>query len=233
MFFKALSKLVGVICVMSVLVALVGCGDNTGNNLTSENDREPVVSEKSVPQVSTEIPDDGTSESTGNDLSPAYVQSEYILPFANLVYCSDFSTPEDIPGYMLLNWYREYINSTKDPNEIKKMYTKEGVDGFIYPALEFESYVKQHFDLTSEYMQSNLTFEYDSTHNGYTILGGGRGEEVELLLDDSASISEMDGVITIQAKLINSENTQKGVKELKIQTMPDGSFKYMSYITLS
>lgn len=171
-------------------------------------------------------------ENEAAGLSPALIQSKYISPFGNLVYCSDFVTPKDISGHMLLNWYREYINSKKAPDERKRLYTKDGVDGYIYPAKEFESYVKRYFDLSSEDMQSSATFAYTSTHDGYVIIGGGRGEEIELLLDDTALISKQDDILVIQAQLVNSVNTSKGVKELKIRTTSDGSFKYLSYITL-
>lgn len=226
-----------IVAVTVVVLVLSGCENgipSSSKNTSSDISATSAVSilENESSSSSELMSDIEKPENKEVGLSPVYIQSEYISPFGSLVYCSDFATPEDIPGYMLLNWYREHINSTKEPSEIKNLYTKNGIDGYIYPSIDFEDYVMQYFDLSSEYMQNNPTFEYNSTHDGYVIIGGGRGEKVELQLDDTASISEKGDIIVIQAQLINSENTSKGVKELKIQTMPNGSFKFLSYISL-
>ena len=178
---------------------------------------------------------DSSSQPAQNNTNTAAslndIKQKYIEPFGYLVYTEDWSNPTEIEGHMLLTWYREYLQEALSIDVHYDRYSNKELQGFLYPAAEYEAFVLQYLGISKEQLRTVPQYQYNSQYDGYVLEGGARGEQLKLEIESESDIINKDDEIIITLKVVNDLDQFKEYKILTIKNHSDGSFQYNSYIT--
>lgn len=184
-----------------------------------------------------ETPDvsDGVSSDVGEptpEISPEdlALAEKATVDFGVLHNVEEWDNAEkDIPVYMFVRWYLEYVNSITTYEERLELYRHENYEtGWVYPQEELETYVQKYFDVSTEYLRSgDCYYAEDGIYNLDYIGGANLSYKVRL----SETKPTVDGdIMYIPMELSwlgNFDDTT--YRTLVIQKTEDG-YKYLKSI---
>ena len=153
---------------------------------------------------------------------------EIVLQLGELYNIESWEDAEEIPVYMYLTWYRDYVNSVTPAEKRMERYTSEKYpNGFAYPQEEFEPYVQKYFNVSTEYLRGYDN--YYAEDELYFIEGVDitlyHTRPVRLSLTEPVGIN--GDVLCIPIELsYNGNFLGVGYRTLKVQKTDDG-FKYL------
>jgi len=127
------------------------------------------------------------------------INTEYLPIFGSLINCDDWNDAEEIPVSMFYDWYRDYINSvTTHEERIERYKLNSDINspGWAYPSEEFESHVKQYFDVSTEYLRESSDI-YQTDEDVYWA-GGGNNITYRTKVESSEDIDVKDGLLVIR-----------------------------------
>lgn len=151
-----------------------------------------------------------------------------------MINCDDWNSADEIQVCMCYAWYRDYINSTITPKERLERYgldfDKNSPD-WAYPAEEFESYVTQYFDVSTEYLRNNDNI-YQADKNVYRLSGGGTNIAYGTKVESKEDVDIKDGYLTICVSCSLLGNFSDTICKILTADVSDEKIKFKSCVTV-
>lgn len=129
---------------------------------------------------------------------------------------------EEIPVNMYLAWYNDRVNSSlSSKKEMEASILEKYTNGVVYPQADFETFVQEYFDVSTEYLRSyDGYYEEDEL---YYLEGGGNNLKYSVKLANKPPKKDGD-IMYIPIELSMDGFTEH--RTLVIQKIEDG-FKYL------
>ncbi len=179
-----------------------------------------------TPDVSRENSVEISSATSSVDVIDNAFLEEMVSQLGVLYNVENWEDADDIPVYMYLAWYRDYVNSVTSVEERMERYTLEKYPtGFAYPQEEFETYVQKYFDVSTKHLRNSDSYKSDD--GVYHIEGGGSNIKYRTRMADIGEIETEGDYIYIRVELsLMGDFSDTEYRVLKIQKETNG-FMYL------
>ncbi len=176
-------KILSVLCVLTAVListaVLTACdkapaGDNSGGSgesVSTEQGGEPSVSESGA-ESSGESGAQSESSDENEQCAALFkeLNEEYLPLYGILINDGEWSSPEEIGVAGFYIWYTEYIIANTTVEERFEKYSGNSESGcWAFPADEFESFVQQYFNVSTDFLRSSDIY---SAENDWYDIGG-------------------------------------------------------------
>ena len=207
-----------------LILCLSGCSSLTGSLSSAPPSSQQSESDSSHTTSET------ISEAPSSTASIPSIEEYYQTHVEPLMFLRNIKlqSPSDIPASMFYGWYLTYINNNTPSETRNEKYKIDGIDGWTYPAEEYETNIQKYFDVSQDHLRKGNV--YHSEGNYYNFLGSGFPMFSKIEKEDDISINGNEIKMLIACSNSN-DFTETIQKELTVQKLENG-FKYKSLITI-